>query len=533
MPPSKRFNVPYLGFGIGLRPPHYHDLLETSPQVDWLELISENFMLEGGRSLAMLDQFKERYRLIPHGVSLSIGASDPLDWDYLRRLKKLLQSINAPWFSDHLCWSQMGGAHMHNLLPLVYTEDVAAFVADKIRVVQDFMERPFLVENVSSYVEFKDSKMTEWEFLVQVVERADCGILLDINNVYVSARNHEFDPVTYLTHIPPERVIQYHIAGHDDRGIYILDSHDHPVRDDVWALYAKAIPMFGEVSLMLERDEDIPPLPELLAELDDARSIHAQVTHIMPTPPPMLSELQNWMAAAIQSTTPTEGAESRLTASSSLSSTERLDIYLNDYWPRCLESLEDDFPQLAEYWGPERFNEWMTRYLTARPSQSFTLFHLPEGLPVFMGSHYHDSDRDYVLDLIAYEWAQARAYFEAQCPVFDPGQLSEAQQASFPEMGLRLQPHVFLCRVPGQVAYRVVYRYDNSVEEVDIDPLLFLMLTEFEQGRSMEAAISNVTAGLSDDDIARLSENTTGWFQQIVEKQWLVHPFISKGNSNE
>jgi len=530
MPISKRFNVPYLGFGIGLRTPHYKDLLENKPNADWLELISENFMLEGGRSLYMLDQFKERYRLIPHGVSLSIGASDPIDWDYLRRLKKLIQSINAPWFSDHLCWSQQGGAHMHNLLPLIYTPEIASFVAEKIRIIQDFMEIPFLVENVSSYVEFKESTLSEWEFLKQVVEKADCGILLDINNIYVSARNHNYDPVTYLKHMPPERVIQYHIAGHDDRGSYILDSHDHPVRDDVWALYAQAVPLFGDVSLMLERDEDIPPLPELIAELDYARAIHAKALR-QPIAPALLTELQTWMANAIQTPHTESGipqdANQRLTASSTLSAEERLNIYLNDYWPRCIGSLKEDFPKLLQYWGNDVFSKWMTAYIRKRPSQSFTLFHLPEGLHTFIETDYQETDREIVIALVAYEWAKNKAYFEKQLPIFQPSSLSEQEQARLPEIPLQLQPHVSLVKKAHEEdTYVVIHRIQNVVTETPIDTLFSRLLSAFSRGSSISEALDKLTQSNTEEENLTVATNTATWFQTIVEKEWLVHPTI-------
>jgi len=265
--------TPYLGFGIGLRPKHYADLLKNPPKVDWLEIISENFMLDGGRSMSYLEQFQERYKIIPHGVSLSIGSSNSLDWTYLKKLKKLVAQLDPPWFSDHLCWNHYGKKYLHNLMPLPYTSEIIDYVAERIRVVQDYIERPMLIENVSSYVEFTGSTMPEWTFLSEVSEKADCGILLDINNIYVSAKNHHFDPMLYLRSVPKQRVRQYHIAGHDDQGSYILDSHDHAIRDEVWALYTEAIPLFGDVSLMIERDEHIPSLSDLLKELNYAKAL--------------------------------------------------------------------------------------------------------------------------------------------------------------------------------------------------------------------------------------------------------------------
>ncbi len=274
---KKFIELPYLGFGIGLRPKHFKDFLDHSPAIDWLEIISENFMFDGSRALYFLDQIRERYRVVPHGVSLSIGSSDDLDWDYLERLKNLVARVNPPWFSDHLCWSQHKGAHMHNLLPLPYTPKVADYVAGRIRMVQDFIGKPFIIENVSSYVEFTGSTMPEWEFLTRVAEKADCGILLDVNNVFVSASNHHFDAHTYFNAVPPERVIQYHVAGHRDKGTFLFDSHDQTIRDEVWSLYRDVIPRFGEVSLLIERDDHIPPLADLVDELNIARQIYENI----------------------------------------------------------------------------------------------------------------------------------------------------------------------------------------------------------------------------------------------------------------
>jgi uncharacterized protein (UPF0276 family) len=265
--------VKNLGFGIGLRSEHYQDILSQNPPIDWLEIISETYMLPGGKSRYYLDLFKERYPIIPHGVSLSIGSSDPIDWAYLKELKKLITHLDPPWFSDHLCWSKHAHQNLHNLMPLPYTEDVITYVAERIRIIQDFIEKPMLVENVSSYVEFTDSDMPEWTFISQIAEKANCGILLDINNIYVSAFNHNFNPQAYLDAMPAERVFQFHIAGHTDKGTYLLDTHDHAVKEGVWDLYKQALNKFDTVSTMIERDDNIPELSELLDELHVARRI--------------------------------------------------------------------------------------------------------------------------------------------------------------------------------------------------------------------------------------------------------------------
>jgi uncharacterized protein (UPF0276 family) len=264
---------PWLGYGLGLRTAHYEAVLNESPDVDWFEVISENYMVDGGKPLYYLDRVRSLYPVVMHGVSLSIGGTDPLDRDYLRRLKELADRIEPHWISDHLCWTGFAGKQLHDLLPLPYTEEAVAHVADRVQQVQEFLGRRILLENVSSYITYRHSAMSEWEFLRAVAERADCLILLDVNNIYVSAMNHGFDPSAYVLGIPPERVYQFHLAGHSHNGDIIVDTHDHSVVDPVWELYAQAVRRFGRVSTMIERDADIPPLADLLAELNLARGI--------------------------------------------------------------------------------------------------------------------------------------------------------------------------------------------------------------------------------------------------------------------
>jgi uncharacterized protein (UPF0276 family) len=265
--PSNRFNAHTdYGIGIGLRTPHYQHIFNKKPVVDWFEIISENFMVGGGRALANLDQILERYRVVQHGVSMYFGSAEPLNRDHLRRLKALIKRTRTPWLSDHLCWGSVDGTYSHDLLPMPYTFEAAEVTARKVREARDFLEVPIAVENVSSYAEFHMSEMTEWEFLNEVVEQADCGILLDVNNIYVSSRNHEFDPYEYLNDIPAERVAQIHIAGHSKFRKYILDTHDHPVIDPVWKMYEHAIRRIGPTATLLEWDDRIPSFDEVHAE---------------------------------------------------------------------------------------------------------------------------------------------------------------------------------------------------------------------------------------------------------------------------
>jgi uncharacterized protein len=270
---SKPLLSPSLGFGLGLRVDHYEAILADHPRVDWFEALTENYLVPGGKPLDYLMRIRERYPLVLHGVSMSIGSTQPLDRNYLAQLRALAARVEPQWISDHLCWTGVAGRNMHDLLPLPYTEEALSNVVERVRTVQDILGRRILLENVSSYVTYRDSEIPEWEFLREIVQRADCLLLLDVNNIYVSSVNHEFDPRDYLQAIPVERVQQIHLAGHENHGDYLIDTHDHPVPDPVWELYDVAVRRFGSVSTMIERDANIPPLEELCAELDAARRL--------------------------------------------------------------------------------------------------------------------------------------------------------------------------------------------------------------------------------------------------------------------
>jgi uncharacterized protein (UPF0276 family) len=269
----KRSAFPFLGFGVGLRRPHYAHILERRPAMDWFEVISENFMVAGGRPLEVLAAVRDRAPLVLHGVSLSIGTTDPLNRKYLADLRALARRFEPAWISDHLCWTGVAGHNLHDLLPLPYTAEVVRHVSQRIREVQDFLERPILLENVSSYLTFRYSTLSEWEFLRAVTEQADCGILLDINNIFVNAFNHRFSAEQYLDAIPVERVVQFHLAGHSDHGTHLLDTHDQPVREEVWALYQRAVRRFGAVSTLIEWDDNIPEFSVLADTAERARRI--------------------------------------------------------------------------------------------------------------------------------------------------------------------------------------------------------------------------------------------------------------------
>lgn len=274
LPPDKR--APFIGYGLGLRPAHYADFLAAPRAVDWLEIISENYMVQGGKPLAMLDAIRRDYPLVMHGVSMSLGSVQPLDTDYLARLKAFADRVEPLWISDHLCWTGVHGVNLHDLYPLPYTEETIRHVAGRIRQVQETLERRFVIENVSSYISYAASTMSEWEFVSAIADEADCLLLLDINNIYVSSVNHGFDPRRFIDGVPVQRVQQIHLAGHSNLGDFIIDTHDAPIADPVFDLYRYACRSLGPVSTMIERDDKIPPLAELIAELDRVRAVAAE-----------------------------------------------------------------------------------------------------------------------------------------------------------------------------------------------------------------------------------------------------------------
>ena len=266
-----RLGHPHLGLGVGLRTVHFDYILSQQPKVDWFEVISENFMDSRGRPRYVLEQIAERYPVVMHGVSLSIGSTDPLNFEYLRRLKALAQDIKPLWISDHVCWTGVAGRNTHDLLPMPLTETSLKHVVERVRRVQDFLERPFVLENPSTYVGFTGSTLSEWEFISRMAEGADCGLLLDVNNVYVSSRNHDFDPEEFIRSVPHERIVQFHLAGHTDCRTHLIDTHDNHVVDPVWKLYRLAHQLTGGVSTLLEWDAKIPPFPVVHAEVLKAK----------------------------------------------------------------------------------------------------------------------------------------------------------------------------------------------------------------------------------------------------------------------
>lgn len=274
-------NLPNLGIGIGLRIPHYDDIFRENPPIDWFEIISENFMIDGGKPMEHLERVLDKYKIVQHGVSLAIGSPDPLDFEYLKKLKALAKKTKTPWISDHLCWGRLPGANFHDLLPLPYTKEVIRYVVERAKIVQDYLEIPFALENLSSYVGFQADEMPEWEFYSAIVEKADVYMMLDVNNIYVSSRNHGFDPKDYFNNIPLERVLQIHLAGHSDYDAYVLDTHDNYVRDEVWSIYGEVWPRTFGVSTLLEWDDNFVSFQQTWDEALKAKQFQNSIIETM------------------------------------------------------------------------------------------------------------------------------------------------------------------------------------------------------------------------------------------------------------
>ena len=265
-----RWNLPDLGLGVGLRPVHFRHIVEKWPRMDWFEILSENYIDTEGRPVHFLDQIAEHYPIVMHGVSLSIGSTDPIDFEYLAKLKRLAERVRAVWMGDHICWTGVAGLNGHDLYPVPYTEESLSHLVERVRVVQDYLERPLVLENPSTYLTFRASSMPEEEFIARLAEDADCALLLDVNNVYVTCRNHDLDPYEYLKPIPYDRVVQIHLAGHTDHGSHCIDTHNGRVIDPVWELYAEVQRRRGNTATLLEWDADIPKFEVLQREVGRA-----------------------------------------------------------------------------------------------------------------------------------------------------------------------------------------------------------------------------------------------------------------------
>lgn len=424
------------GFGLGLRTQHYADFLARKQPLDWLEIITDNYLIDGGKPLAVIDAIRRDYPVAMHGVAMSIGASQGVDVPYLQRVKALADRIEPLWVSDHLCWTGPGPEQLHDLYPLPYTDESARHVIAQIRRAQDVLGRRLVLENVSSYIRYRHDSASEWQFLAHIAQEADCLLLVDVNNIYVSSVNHGFDPLTYLHALPAHRVQQIHLAGHSDNGDHIIDTHDHPVAPPVWDLYAQACQRFGAVAAMIERDDHIPPLAELLDEMAIARRIAAEhvaspAPSFVPVAIPAISAItldpivgpaglavvqRHFADRVLANALPPEMPEDLITG--------RLPIYHHAYRARLAEVLADTYAKTCLYMGSDTFEAHARDYAVAHPPRTRSLNRYGEGLVGTLRAAY--SDNPELHELAQLDWDLRTRFDSADVPTLE----TAAAQAS-------------------------------------------------------------------------------------------------------
>lgn len=422
------------GFGLGLRTAHYADFLAQPQPVDWLEIISDNFLVDGGKPLQWLERFRRDYPMAMHGVAMSIGSADGLDLAYLDRIKALAARIAPLWVSDHLCFTGVGAQRLHDLYPLPYTEECARRVIEQIGIAQDRLGRRLVLENVSSYVRYHAAQLSEWDFLRHVAEEADCELLVDVNNIYVSSVNHGFDPLAYLDGLPAERVRQIHLAGHSVQDGYLVDTHDQPVPDAVWALYAQACQRFGPVASMIERDAYIPPLADLLAELARARAIAARFPQparsqaddraitFPATHAADLAHTQQQLCAYVlaESAGPLPAT---IQASGPLAGLQGLQIYHHAYRARLAEVLADSYPKCVRYLGQALFDALAASYIARHVPQQRNLGCYGADFAAHLQAEYPHNPE--LADLAGLEWALRSVFDTADAPAWTAHAVAE------------------------------------------------------------------------------------------------------------
>lgn len=517
-PIPNRFGLPDLGLGLGLRGPHIAEVLATWPDVDWWEVIADNHIVNQGWLLHVLDRLAERYPVVLHGVGLDIGTTDPLDRDYLRQLKALADRVKAPWVSDHLCWTGVDGLRSYDLLPVPYTDEALAWIAARIRVVQDVLERPLVLENPSSYLTFRESTWTEWDFMRALVETADCALLLDVNNVYVAAANHAFDTASWLAAVPWDRVAQVHVAGPSQRDGYLFDSHTGPVPEAVWALHAEVMRRTGGRATLLEWDADVPTFAALRQEAERGRHRPVSRQPDAPThpatrnppiaepgpPPPRLQATYRWLQTQVlQGVTP-DTHPPHLRRQGSLTTRQRLHIHRDMYLARTGDALREDFPAVAAA-VPAAFAALVNGYRTACPPRAWALELYGGQFPAFLKAalpRLAPGAPPWLADLAALEWAHVEAWLAPEVPLLDPGALAAVAPEDLERLRLHLAPSVRLLHLAHAIGAKgavrlpagpvLVSRLRYEVRERAMDPVeaaLLQALRELALGPAFEAVV--------------------------------------------
>ena len=532
---------PHLGFGLGLRPTHYPYIFEHTPSVDWFEIISENFMDTDGRPRRNLDNIREHYPVAMHGVALSIGTVDPLNSEYLQKLKKLADDINPAWISDHLCWTGVAHKNSHDLLPVPYTEEALKHITQRIREVQDYLERPLALENPSTYLEFKQSSMPEAEFIARMAEESGCNLLLDVNNVYVTCFNHRLDPKAYIDTLPLERVIQIHLSGHTNKGTHIIDTHDDHVVDDVWQLYKYVVHKAGRVpNSMVEWDDNIPEFPVLFEELGKAKAAAKEAgSYRLPdlfkeqvpqraNADTQLTQAQATMQDAIifgeQFDSQPEGW---IRSKEAFAPKDQLGVYVNAYRYRLNDVVAEDYPALRAYLGEERFNNIIWDFVNSETSTHFNIGRFALKLPGYLASRLPKDSFAY--ELCQLETAIAQLADEQESAPLMPEHLAGLTPEKLMETVLHprraLQIMAFSYPVNAyyravmddkspkkprrKASYTAVFRHEDVIWRMDLEAQEYALLSRLFSGETVGQAL----AELDESAASKLSDYFSRWMR--------------------
>ncbi|MDD9900130.1 MAG: DUF692 family protein [Alphaproteobacteria bacterium] len=539
---TKDGNFPYLGYGVGLRPPHYSYIFENKPPIDWFEIISENYMDTDGRPKRMLEKVLADYPVIMHGVSLSIGTVDPLKSEYLRKLKDLMAWVQPAWVSDHLCWTGVAHKNTHDLLPVPYTEEALTHIIDRIKQVQDILGRQLVLENPSTYLEFSSSSMPEWEFIARMAEGADCGLLLDANNVYVSCYNHKWDPKTYIDALPLDRVAQIHLAGHTNKGTHIVDTHDDHVIDEVWNVYSYIMQRAGrDISTMVEWDGNIPDFPVVLAEVEKARVWREKATEL-PTfnvhrrndaaqGPAYAAQLDTMQAAILDGDAAAHKPEDWIVSKPDFPASDQLKVYISGYRFRLFDTVYEDYPALRHYMGKDAFNKLLDAYVEGTPSEHPNISRYIEKFP----AHVRDHADPFAHELAVMETHISRLFDAKETVALTPEALADITPEKLMGTKLKGRAALALCAFAWPVndyvsavladetpekpketaSFVAVYRHNDTMWRLPLEEREHLLLSSLFSGMTVGEAMEAALPG-NDDDAADVQRWFSKWMSNGV-----------------
>jgi uncharacterized protein (UPF0276 family) len=540
---------PNLGFGLGLRPPHYAYIFEHSPKVDWFEIISENFMDTDGRPRRNLARICEQYPIVMHGVAMSIGTVDPLNSEYLNKLKKLADEIQPAWISDHLCWTGIAHKNTHDLLPVPYTEEALNHIVSRIKQVQDFLERPIALENPSTYLEFKTSHIPEAEFIAEMAKQSGCHLLLDVNNVYVSCYNHQRDAQAYIDALPLDKVIQIHLSGHSNMGTHIIDTHDTHVVDEVWQLYKYVIHQAGRVpNTMVEWDDNIPEWDVLYAELEKAKAAAKNAHHYAPLPElakenpryvanvvtPLANAQATMQGAILQGGRINSSPNEWIRAKEQFSPTAQLAVYINAYRYRLYDVVAEDHSVLKHYLGEEKFRALIEDFVNSAQSRHFNVAHYPAQLPEFIAAHTLNDP--FAFELATLENTLAQLFHTQETPALAPKHLAGITPELLMESVLhpRAALQLFAFNHPinryylavmdeeapplpaQEKTFLAVFRHEDVMWRMDLEENEYCLLNKLFAGMPVGEALDSLKSELAlpDDTLgAQLSEWFSRWMR--------------------